>query len=812
MPQKTFKTMWETILSGKIWRGVLSNLSKDKEIYFVDANIIPITDKKGTIKEFIAIRKDVTKQIKTTKKIQEKEKLIKNIFDNQDSIVIYASRIDGMISVNNKLFDMFNFNSFKEFRNKHDCICDLFLEEEGYVYPRKYTRWLDDIANNSLEIEPKAKIITRDNTIHTFSIKIKKNGENEYIINLYDVTDFEQAILKATASEQAKSIFLANMSHEIRTPLNGIIGFTDILKKQELNSDADRYVDIIHKSGQTLLNVVNDILDFSKIESGELRLSPVDTNLFKELEATVSTFSSIFKQKQISYYTYIDPSIPKLLYCDPQRIKQVLNNFISNAVKFTPSDGQVYVNIKLNSINNKNAKISFSVKDSGIGIPQEKIKTIFKAFSQADDSISREFGGTGLGLAISSQFIEMMDSKIEVDSQKGEGSEFKFDLELKIIDNSNSIQRDSHKANICVLKSENKLGCAINEIVFSYLTSWKYDYKEIITLDMIDDNTDIVIVCADLFDANRCKKVLDYHNKLQLIYIEGANESFNCIHKKFYYIEQPMTGSALFDKIITLTNSDTKLLKKDNILKKAPIYSGNILVAEDNETNQLLISTIFEERGINFTIVNNGQEAIDILENNDFDIIFMDINMPILDGISATKILRENGYSKPIVSLSANVIQSDKEKFLESGVDDTLNKPIVPDELDSVLNKYLNLNSKEDNSTIVYDILSPHKISKSLNIKAENIINKLFVSFYSTLKESILDIEQNGINIDNLHKLKGVVGNMRLENFYDTIRKIENAIDSYDEDDLKNNAKLIIDYEKNILSQLTLINPYQIRK
>ena len=800
-----FKKLWTTILAGKVWKGILPNRAKDGSIYYVDATVMPIFDEKRNIKEFIAIRQDITKQIEGKKRVQEKERLIKAIFDNQDSIVIYASKTKGMLNVSKKLFDTFEYESFEEFKSKNSCICDLFLEEDGYIFPKKYPNWLDDIAEHKFDSQVKVKMITRDKKAHTFTIMVKKNGVDEYIINLNDITELEEAIFKAHASEHAKSIFLANMSHEIRTPLNGILGFTDVLRKRDLDKDAKKYIDIIHKSGQTLLNVVNDILDFSKIESGELRLSPTEANLFAEIEAAVATFSSVFKQKHVYYYTYIDSSIPKLLLCDVQRIKQVLNNLISNAVKFTPENGDVSVSVELRVVENGMAKIHFSVKDSGIGIPQEKIKTIFEPFSQADDSISRKFGGTGLGLAISNQYIKMMGSQIKLISQEGAGSDFFFDLELPVIDANNSIVIQEYGVNICVFSAKNELNCAINEIIFSYLKSWKYSYREIETLDAIDEKTDIIIMCSKLFDEKACRETLDRYEKLQLIYIEGVDEYFSCAHKKFHFIEQPMTGSALFDKLITLTNSNTNLLvKEDTALEDTALYQGNILVAEDNETNQMLISIMLEERGLGFTIVNNGQEAVDAaLQSDNFDIIFMDINMPVLDGMSATKILRSNGYNKPIVSLSANVIESDKQMFLEAGVDDTLNKPIIPEELDRILHKYL-ANMKPEEEIVVYDVVSVEKIAQSLKIN-EAIVKKLFGSFCETLKNSIEDVEKEGLNRNNLHKLKGVTGNLRLDVIYNLAMQFEDEVEGWSAEENERNSKLIVEHARAILAQLDTI-------
>ena len=801
-----FKKLWSTILQGKIWKGLISNRAKDGSIYFVDATIMPIFNVAGDIKEFIAIRQDVTKQIESKKRIEEKEKLIKAIFDNQDSIVLFSSVSQGMLNANKKLFHYLDYKNFEDFKSHHDCICNLFIEEEGYIYPSKYPNWIDDTANDKSDKDKKAKILTKDGVVRTFNIMVKKI-DDAYIINLYDITNLEEAILKANASEQSKSIFLANMSHEIRTPLNGILGFTDILTKKDLDKDASRYVEIIHKSGQTLLNVVNDILDFSKLESGELSLYKVESPLFLEMESAVSTFASLSKKKHINYYIYIDTNIPKTLVCDIQRLKQVINNLISNAIKFTPDGGKVQVEILLHSKNNGVAEISFSVKDSGIGIEKHKIKTIFQAFSQADNSISREYGGTGLGLAISNKYIKMMGSNIEVKSEKGKGSEFYFHVKLPIVNSSKAIKRELNlnNSNIVILSSQDKTNCAINEIVYTYLKAWEYDYRKINNIDEISNLDDVLIVCAKLFDQTPCMEALNKFKKLHLIYIEGSEDNFNCSHDKFHLIEQPMTGSMLFDNLITLINDNGNAHAPKAFTKsQSAQYSGNILIAEDNETNQILISTMLEERGLQYTIVNNGKEAVDEATRNSYEIILMDINMPIMDGVTATKLLRKNGYEKPIISLSANVIESDKKEFLKAGINQTLNKPIIPKRLDKILNDYLDV--KNDVMTLDYDKIDVDLMGKLLSIPNRVIILKLLNSFYQTAATILQKLQSNNLDKNLLHSVKGVVGNLRLKKLYNLTVEFEKSVNEWEDGAHEKNRAIIISHVKELMRQIELID------
>ncbi len=800
-----FKKMWQTITSKKVWHGLISNKAKDGSIYYVDATIMPILNKDDEIEEYIAIRQDVTKQIQSKRRIIEKEKLIKAIFDNQDSIVIYASKSKGMLSVNKKLFEYFDYKNLEDFKAKHACICDLFIEEDGYTYPSKHQNWLNDIAEGTTSLQ-KAKMKIKDGTIHTFNIVIKKLSD-EYVINLNDITSLENAIKKAHLSEQAKSTFLANMSHEIRTPLNGILGFTDVLTKKDLDKDSKRYIDIIHKSGETLLNVVNDILDFSKIESGELSLYEHEANLFEEMEASVSTFASVSKMKSIDYFVYIDTKIPKLLQCDIQRIKQVMNNLTSNAIKFTPEHGIVQVAIKLKNIEENKAYLSFKITDSGVGIPKEKQSSIFNAFSQADNSISREFGGTGLGLAISSQYIKMMGSTLQVESTEGKGSEFFFELELPVIDAAESFAYHANleKIHVKLLNSQDKIVCGINNVIVSYLDAWQCPYEEIDNIDMLDEKTDILITCAKIFDIERCYEALEHYKKLQLIYVEGVEDNFQCKHKKFHLIEQPMTGSSLFDKLITLTNTKYKLALDTTKNTEVLQFKGSILVAEDNETNQMLISIMLEEKGLDFTIVNNGQEAVDEAFSKNYDIIFMDINMPILDGISATKILREKEYKGVIVSLSANVIESDIISFKEAGVNDTLNKPIVPQELDKILSQYLGKDSQQKQETLSFDQISVQKLSQQLSIPNETIIIKLLKSFANTMTQMREKIQEKGLDKEIAHSIKGVSGNLRFNNLYQLTMEIEKQLEE-GLADTKEYQEMLLKHFEHLQKEIDLIN------
>jgi len=799
-----FKKMWATIKNDKIWKGQFPNKAKDGTIYYVSATIMPTHNENGEIDGYIAIRQNITKQVIAKNRIQEKEKFIKAIFDNQENIVVLASKNKGMISVNKTLFDYFNYANFEDFKDKHKCICELFLDEEGYIHPDRDTDWLDMCSQNR-NIDYKVKMIAKNGQLYIFDMKVNKIND-EYIINLSDITNLETALQKAYSSEKAKSMFLANMSHEIRTPLNGILGFTDLLKKKEINKENKKYIDIIHNSGKSLLHIVNDILDFSKIENGELSLYQVSSDLFNEMESVVSTFVSSAKSKKIDYYIYIDTNIPKKLICDVQRIKQVVSNLISNAIKFTPKNGSVGVNIFLKEIVRQSAILEFSIQDSGIGISDNKINTIFEAFSQADNSISREFGGTGLGLSISSQYIEMMNSKLKVKSEEGKGSEFYFHIELPIVDISCSVEKsfDIQNRSITILEADNnRIICKTNEVVRTYLDSWKCKYKVINSLELVDENTDILIISAKLFDQYNCKNILNKFNTLELIYIEGSDEKFECSNERFHLISQPMTGSSLFNTFMSFSYNNKKVsdIKVKDIQEK---FYGDVLIAEDNVTNQMLIEIMMQERDLDYLIVENGQLAIDEALKKDYDLILMDINMPLVDGVSATKQLREAGYDKPIVSLSANVIKSDTQSYKEAGMNDTLAKPIDIQALNNVLRKYMK--SGEKKQVVDFDIVDIESLSKAISIPNHEIIKKLLVSFSKSAGDIVLSLKDANLDDKILHNIKGISGNLRFNKLYELSKELELDVNNWDEDKHQKYKKLIIAHLENIIKNVKLLD------
>jgi CheY-like chemotaxis protein len=401
----------------------------------------------------------------------------------------------------------------------------------------------------------------------------------------------------------------------------------------------------------------------------------------------------------------------------------------------------------------------------------------------------------------------MMGANILVESEEDKGSEFYFTIKLPIVDSDKALCKTESTENlkIQILYSKENHICTINDNISTYLGKWQCDYSEIYTLDNVNEETDILIICAKLFDKKTCKVLLDTYENLQLLYIEGIEDNFNCTHSRFHLIEQPLTGSAIFDKLISFTKVKNSCSIEDKKFyeKQESSYNGTILVAEDNETNQMLISIMLEERGLEYTIAANGQIAVDEVRNNDiYDLIFMDINMPILDGIKATKALREDGYTKPIVSLSANVIESDIESFYAAGMDATLNKPLVPQELDMVLKKYLTSKKEKKIEKRALDTVSLKHIAKVTAIANEKVLLKLLLSFAASTEKIIHTLNDEPLNKDILHNIKGMSGNLRFENIAKLAENFEESIEAWSDEEHKEGTQELLRHLNSLVQQI----------
>lgn len=626
----------------------------------------------------------------------------KDIYNfNQEVANVFEEKKNG-----NKLF-------YKMIRYEGNSVLVSFIplknvsgQQVAFIVYHEHVKSADDIRHNYMIMLLIGNVIISTISFFSFFVISSRQLAIEQRMAVQAAKD------KAEEMSRLKSDFLANMSHEIRTPMNGVVGMVEILKNTNVTKQQGEYLEIINSSANNLLTVINDILDFSKIESNKISLENIPFSIRKVIDEVGDTVFMKAEKKGINFITYTDPNMPEFVYGDPMRLRQIVLNFVNNAIKFT-DEGKVYVAAEIISETDDKVGVKIKIEDTGMGISAEAQKTLFESFTQADTSITRKYGGTGLGLTISKRLVGLMKGRVDVGSELGKGSVFtctiNFNKAKGIHENRKLHKKDLSHLRILIV-DDNDDNC----LIFSkYLDIWHIKSSLAPSVDKavelmrkaVEKETcyDLALVDFQMpgktgFDFASIIKKENLVKNTKLILLSSISDMFSSTQIKqagfATFLYKPIKLSQFQDVIFEVVEHRTSdEVEKSNIEKPVPKHEKDlkILLVEDNIINQKVATIALKQLGYKTDVANNGQVAFDMHLKNQYELILMDIQMPVLDGVGAAKRIREHEHANPsskrtfIVAITANAMKKDVELYLKSGMDDVILKPFKQDELKKLL-------------------------------------------------------------------------------------------------------------------------------
>jgi PAS domain S-box-containing protein len=789
---KVYRELWKTIKAGNEWRGEFQNKKKNGELYWETAIISPLKAADGSIAHYLAVKEDITERKLMEESIREKEARFRGYFEHSQVGMAVTSPTKGWVEANGQLQKMLGYTldelrqvTWVELTHPEDLDADakqfermLAGEIDNYALDKRFIRKDGEIVYTNLTVAciraetgdvldvlaSFQDITERKKMDDALKERIKELDEAQSaMLNMMEDLDEEKA--KAEDATRAKSDFLANMSHEIRTPMNAVIGMAHLALKTKLTPKQQDYLNKIQSSANSLLGIINDILDFSKIEAGKLDMEAVEFDLLETMDNVANVITVKAQEKEnLEVLFYLDSQVPNFLVGDSLRLNQILINLGNNAVKFTEK-GEIVITTKIAEKMDDKITLQFSVRDTGIGMTAEQQAKLFQAFSQADTSTTRKYGGTGLGLTISKRLVNMMGGEIWIESEPGQGTTFHFTADFGL--GKETVKRrfepapDLRGLKVLVVDDNATSREILQDILESFsfevflAASGKEALEEVETADS-DQPFELVIMDwkmpgMDGLEASRRIKnhpKLCKHPAIVLVTAYGREETMRQADEIGLegFLLKPVNSSVLFDAIMQALGKEVQNApragrkKEQSAEELSSIAGAHVLLVEDNEINQQVAQEILQGAGLKVTVANNGREGVEAAMQTQYDAILMDIQMPVMDGYTATREIRKwerrlkeqgprlkaddggqrsKGRSRksevgsrnekgkdsdlksqiqhpksqieslPIIAMTAHAMAGDEQKSLEAGMNGHVTKPIDPEQLFATLQKWI---------------------------------------------------------------------------------------------------------------------------
>jgi len=636
------------------------------------------TKKKETL---YVVQKDVSKYLD--------DDFFKNIVEKSESMILCFLEGEGWIWANKHFLEHFSYTDMHAFKEENESIRDLFLSENEEIFTESDKSWLDYIKKYRgdgyrvyIPSSDKKEEVIVDAYCHIYP-----HNKNLYILELRDVTALFKAQHQIEELENLKNKFLANIGHEFRTPMNGILGFIELLRETDLDKKQLEYINLISKSSHSLMTNIETLLELSQLRSGKLELKEAPFELLPEMEKLAYHFYRQGEDKGVKVLSFLDPKLPKKLVGDLDKIIQIMNAIVQNSLKFTSRGKKVIIEVKLlKRMAKGECTISFGVKDNGKGISKEHIALIKEPFAAANHEDER----IGIGLSLSYGLAKLMNSEIRINSDEGSGTSINFVLDFKQVEGQSYKMVPKRKVKVLLLDT-NKVDEA--NFLTIYLRSFAID---VIKANQIDttlyNNIDALYIVANQYESAWMLELGTYTKKAPIILLLNENEKLQTklTHIVDEVIYRPLLPGNMAKHLYTMHQMEEKFPKPAPSLQLKDQIQA--LVVEDNLINQRLIQILLQEYNIEVNTATNGLEAVDLTKKKNFDIIFMDIDMPQMNGIVATKLIKENhrrDQNIPVVALTAMAMEGDREMLLSEGLDDYLSKPLTRTKLERILDKYL---------------------------------------------------------------------------------------------------------------------------